>query len=130
MQQLVRRELVVAIQHQLLDECCFFFSSRRRHTRWPRDWSSDVCSSDLGPHRRIGDRNVHATVESAVHRRAGPAPSRAVRSEERRVGKVEMPGVGASLEKKKKMWYSTKAALQCKLGTLLARATGTQGSSC
>src|SRR5439155_10230805 len=25
-----------------------FFSSRRRHTRWPRDWSSDVCSSDLG----------------------------------------------------------------------------------
>src|SRR5690625_8005150 len=27
--------------------CLFFFSSRRRHTRWPRDWSSDVCSSDL-----------------------------------------------------------------------------------
>src|SRR5690625_5556352 len=27
--------------------CIFFFSSRRRHTRWPRDWSSDVCSSDL-----------------------------------------------------------------------------------
>src|SRR6266508_6208876 len=26
----------------------FFFSSRRRHTRGPRDWSSDVCSSDLG----------------------------------------------------------------------------------
>src|SRR5690625_162959 len=32
----------------------FFFSSRRRHTRWPRDWSSDVCSSDshLGPPSR------------------------------------------------------------------------------
>src|SRR6266542_4588021 len=29
----------------------FFFSSRRRHTRCYRDWSSDVCSSDLG----IGD---------------------------------------------------------------------------
>src|SRR5690625_7450933 len=28
----------------------FFFSSRRRHTRWPRDWSSDVCSSDLVRH--------------------------------------------------------------------------------
>src|SRR6266487_5991748 len=26
---------------------CFFFSSRRRHTRWTGDWSSDVCSSDL-----------------------------------------------------------------------------------
>src|SRR6266436_2411017 len=32
--------------------CCFFFfffSSRRRHTRCSRDWSSDVCSSDLDP---------------------------------------------------------------------------------
>src|SRR5690606_40912711 len=27
--------------------CFFFFSSRRRHTRFSRDWSSDVCSSDL-----------------------------------------------------------------------------------
>src|SRR5689334_24802761 len=27
--------------------CHFFFSSRRRHTRWNCDWSSDVCSSDL-----------------------------------------------------------------------------------
>src|SRR5947209_17346567 len=27
--------------------CYFFFSSRRRHTRYWRDWSSDVCSSDL-----------------------------------------------------------------------------------
>src|SRR5688572_32102203 len=28
-------------------QCCFFFSSRRRHTRFDCDWSSDVCSSDL-----------------------------------------------------------------------------------
>src|SRR2546427_12099470 len=28
--------------------CFFFFSSRRRHTRFDCDWSSDVCSSDLG----------------------------------------------------------------------------------
>src|SRR5690554_7893873 len=32
--------------------CFFFFSSRRRHTRCGRDWSSDVCSSDLD--MRIG----------------------------------------------------------------------------
>src|SRR5690606_4016780 len=33
----------------------FFFSSRRRHTRFSRDWSSDVCSSDLlGPERLPG----------------------------------------------------------------------------
>src|SRR5215510_12721301 len=30
----------------------FFCSSRRRHTRWPRDWSSDVCSSDMQGHIR------------------------------------------------------------------------------
>src|SRR5690606_41072499 len=30
----------------------FFFSSRRRHTRFSRDWSSDVCSSDLAGHAR------------------------------------------------------------------------------
>src|SRR5690606_40398958 len=30
----------------------FFFSSRRRHTRFSRDWSSDVCSSDLEALRR------------------------------------------------------------------------------
>src|SRR5579863_6480835 len=31
-----------------VDFIFFFFSSRRRHTRWTGDWSSDVCSSDLG----------------------------------------------------------------------------------
>src|SRR5690625_766482 len=31
----------------------FFFPSRRRHTRWPRDWSSDVCSSDLAQEPRL-----------------------------------------------------------------------------
>src|SRR5258706_5473190 len=34
---------------------CFFFSSRRRHTRLVSDWSSDVCSSDL----RILNRRVY-----------------------------------------------------------------------
>src|SRR5690606_40724250 len=36
-----------------------FLSSRRRHTRFSRDWSSDVCSSDLEQERLI-DRIVHA----------------------------------------------------------------------
>src|SRR2546430_7040418 len=30
----------------VMDQNCFFFSSRRRHTRFDCDWSSDVCSSD------------------------------------------------------------------------------------
>src|SRR5947209_16809362 len=43
----------------------FFFSSRRRHTRYWRDWSSDVCSSDLTTsgmafkiHGRVGDSPI------------------------------------------------------------------------
>src|SRR5207249_5388277 len=36
---------LVGCHHEVDD---FFFSSRRRHTRSKRDWSSDVCSSDLG----------------------------------------------------------------------------------
>src|SRR5437016_11300328 len=34
---------------------CFFFSSRRRHTRLVSDWNSDVCSSDLNPKRVTND---------------------------------------------------------------------------
>src|SRR3989449_8534554 len=37
----------------MLCSCFFFFSSRRRHTRCSRDWSSDVCSSDLEPLGRL-----------------------------------------------------------------------------
>src|SRR3712207_3973509 len=43
----------------------FFFSSRRRHTRYWRDWSSDVCSSDLGRHTAatlLLSENVHPRV--------------------------------------------------------------------
>src|SRR2546430_12960208 len=32
---------------EVVSDCFFFFSSRRRHTRFDCDWSSDVCSSDL-----------------------------------------------------------------------------------
>src|SRR6266487_2676698 len=38
----------------------FFFSSRRRHTRWTGDWSSDVCSSDL---RALEDEQALPSVE-------------------------------------------------------------------
>src|SRR2546421_5783168 len=41
--------LLVVFERRLTWLCLvFFFSSRRRHTRSDRDWSSDVCSSDLG----------------------------------------------------------------------------------
>src|SRR5699024_11446583 len=38
---------------------CFFFSSRRRHTRSKRDWSSDVCSSDLAGEKIWDVNRVH-----------------------------------------------------------------------
>src|SRR5256884_6719841 len=59
--------------------CClfFFFSSRRRHTRCSRDWSSDVCSSDLvGPARlevhqeKVGDGI--GGVDPVTHARVRP----------------------------------------------------------
>src|SRR3712207_7135304 len=83
------------------ERCMFvFFSSRRRHTRYWRDWSSDVCSSDLDA-AAIGAvhvatwRNVYAGVLPDDYL-AGLCPVRhavsyeqaiADRSEERRVGK-------------------------------------------
>ena len=42
----------------------FFFSSRRRHTRYWRDWSSDVCSSDLS---RLSPLLVFKTFWRSVH---------------------------------------------------------------
>src|SRR5436305_14978478 len=80
----------------------FFFSSRRRHTRCGRDWSSDVCSSDLGRlifavergHGALVIRGERArTSERADQYECDAAHARAdiarlqTRSEERRVGK-------------------------------------------
>src|SRR2546422_7298274 len=80
----------------------FFFSSRRRHTRCSRDWSSDVCSSDLlpgeveGPEEGVqGDVRRQAGGEGALadrltliaHLRKHVGARDDDRSEERRVGK-------------------------------------------
>src|SRR5690348_17796310 len=40
-------ETDISKRHVCICLFVFFFSSRRRHTRWTGDWSSDVCSSDL-----------------------------------------------------------------------------------
>src|SRR5207245_7797608 len=71
---------------RVLFSFCFFFSSRRRHTRCYRDWSSDVCSSDL--HRRARPSRARARGGGGLAhgepdlRRLGPreaAPVRRVR---------------------------------------------------
>src|SRR6266436_8026298 len=50
----------------------FFFSSRRRHTRCSRDWSSDVCSSDLWRQRndilRLTRAHQYGDILLAIHR--------------------------------------------------------------
>src|SRR5690349_22991505 len=63
----------------------FFFSSRRRHTRSLRDWSSDVCSSDLVMRLAAQhglDLPISGGVQRVLHEEITPT-----RSEERRVGK-------------------------------------------
>src|SRR3712207_7293528 len=86
----------------------FFFSSRRRHTRYWRDWSSDVCSSDLTgdlAFAEVRQRLALLLPEADViaipvppfdtvsagfcvaQMAFGDGPADRVRSEERRVGK-------------------------------------------
>src|SRR5207247_3117941 len=52
--------------------CCslFFFSSRRRHTRSTRDWSSDVCSSDLREGGELRGRPAGVRAGARAGRRA------------------------------------------------------------
>src|SRR2546430_12047838 len=52
----------------------FFFSSRRRHTRFDCDWSSDVCSSDLPLARECGWNRL-STISTRVPTAAGREPS-------------------------------------------------------
>src|SRR5690625_7872867 len=96
----------------------FFFSSRRRHTRWPRDWSSDVCSSDLAQmeqalHRRGFDEEVITTVlgefddAGLIDDRAFAKAWVSSRHHSREIGRascrerVEIAVVGGILKKKK-----------------------------
>src|SRR5215211_8650471 len=54
----------------------FFFSSRRRHTRSLCDWSSDVCSSDLGYWGSIGGRDINSPGSWGLHKKPQPKPRR------------------------------------------------------
>src|SRR5207249_7783067 len=68
----------------------FFFSSRRRHTISKRDWSSDVCSSDLNyltVKNRWGHANDNRSDLSAIRANDHGLGRVRPRSEERRVGK-------------------------------------------
>src|SRR5690606_39774910 len=107
----------------------FFFSSRRRHTRFSRDWSSDVCSSDLG--LRVlcldNDREIldgmrlllarwqavailAATVDEALERMADSAPQAMLVDYHLQIGRascrerVSSPGGEDTLHKRGGHW--------------------------
>src|SRR2546430_10567327 len=104
-----RRCRPAASRHNVVHKCIFFFSSRRRHTRFDCDWSSDVCSSDLmnvqlvpepfveiaeemaeklgirgGDTVKVTSARGHYIAKAMVTKRI---KAMKIRSEERRVGK-------------------------------------------
>src|SRR5690606_41128616 len=95
----------------------FFFSSRRRHTRFSRDWSSDVCSSDLGLEHLLSswaeteqpsssasgmsNARLHASSAKEKLEAAKADLVESIRSEERRVGKECRSGWTADQCKKR-----------------------------
>src|SRR3712207_9573468 len=95
----------------LLYKLFFFFSSRRRHTRYWRDWSSDVCSSDL---RRWGVRLMaprrggptlgppHGRATGARPPRRGPPGAGRLGRDRKRVGEGKRVDLGGRRNIKKK----------------------------
>src|SRR6266496_5166170 len=73
----------------------FFFSSRRRHTRPLRDWSSDVCSSDLTGHAQGWMSAAYLDAVSGADRAIGREIGRASCRE-----RVSISVVAVSLKKK------------------------------
>src|SRR6266542_5243662 len=86
----------------------FFFSSRRRHTRCYRDWSSDVCSSDL----RLWSLAALALAYSVVRLSEAYGLWHNRRSEERRVGK-ECRSRWSRYDSKKKTSMLSRSASRC-----------------
>src|SRR5699024_11763367 len=88
----------------------FFFSSRRRHTRSKRDWSSDVCSSDLAELEKQVEvlksyifllKPASISPANAMLKIRQECRDKYLRSEERRVGKECRCGRGRAREKQR-----------------------------
>src|SRR5216683_6762886 len=88
----------------------FFFSSRRRHTRSDRDWSSDVCSSDLRDPTLLGQDLVPAQeivlrellvafhLGAQLVRQVAPEPAADLVAEGQLVGRIVQIHVRAPVE--------------------------------
>src|SRR5947209_18648317 len=98
----------------------FFFSSRRRHTRYWRDWSSDVCSSDLtftaSPAKYEPQYGGFCSNGAPYAVKLGSDPTQfELRSEERRVGKECRSGWWACHLKKKRWRWERYADIRGRL---------------
>src|SRR5699024_1997472 len=117
----------------------FFFSSRRRHTRSKRDWSSDVCSSDLaeeGDPLELDVGMTHARPQKAQQRDQTcrgehPAPPHPAQRQTRTVLTHSLPPLSrpaygeqnSSIAGRKRSWASSCA--QCpQFGTMINSARG------
>src|SRR5439155_25680944 len=67
----------------------FFFSSRSRHTSWPRDWSSDVCSSDLSDLIVTAVLEAHAPGQIYITKTVAQLPGRLVERDQPRVDRAD-----------------------------------------
>src|SRR5690606_9893726 len=79
---------------------CFFFSSRRRHTRFSRDWSSDVCSSDLGGEDSYRFKsNARSAIKQVASGRFGVTANYLVNADELqiKISQGAKPGEGGQL---------------------------------
>src|SRR5438876_2582433 len=82
----------------LLIDLNFFFSSRRRHTRWTGDWSSDVCSSDLDVIRFQESVGLHAITDGEYRRSSFHADFIEKLGGARAAGRLDVEGTVSGFE--------------------------------
>src|SRR3712207_9505280 len=120
---------------------CFFFSSRRRHTRYWRDWSSDVCSSDLNksldqirniPQISTNSRKVQTSEDNTVIIR-----TQEISEEEKKVILTQLKSVGTyQIDKEDKVGASvgeelkTSAIYALGIGAVLRSEERRVGKEC
>src|SRR5216683_2332386 len=82
----------------------FFFSSRRRHTRSDRDWSSDVCSSDLPP---------TGASPRCARGRAIPPPAASISAPPRNSLVVHHPGIVLPVDRARRPGCADACVASC-----------------
>src|SRR6266508_1881315 len=110
----------------------FFFSSRRRHTRWPRDWSSDVCSSDLSAWSATATGEIDVRPDAPdrrdycmlIHRHAEVAHAR--QREPRAVDRWRVHGRGAVQDRGRRSLKASQRGSRARWNTSAATACETR----